>query len=325
MNTETATQQGVEDKKEIIVGNVERNNMVAEIAERARKERDEELKAAGHEVVDTSGKEEVKEEVKGDEDALQQEETKATEEVKEEAKEEIKAEVKEEPKPETVRIKVDGEEREVPKDKIYDAGIRAMQKESTADKRLEEATRLLREIEQKYAQPQEKKQEPPSQWDDATVAYALEHGTEEQKAYAISLLRGRGDTTQEDLQKVKQEAVKTVLDTVDFRDASQWFLSEYKDIASDPYLIQLASVAEDKARASGDQRTRKELYKQIGDDLRKWKGGITPAQSMEEKKEQKSKIINLPAASVKKSTPAEAKPKTTSDIIEEMRKKRGQV
>lgn len=321
MEQVTATPQGVEEK-EIVVGNTERNNMVAEIAERARKERDEELKAAGHDVVDTSGKEKVK----GEENALQQEEPKADEEVKEEVREEIKAGVKEEPKPETVRIKVDGEEREVPKEKIYDAGIRAMQKESTADKRLEEATRLLREIEQKYAQPQEKKQEAPSpQWDDATVAYALEHGTEEQKAYAISLLRGRGDTTQEDLQKVKQEAVKTVLDTVDFRDASQWFLSEYKDIAGDPYLIQLASIAEDKARASGDQRTRKELYKQIGEDLRKWKGGVVPANSMEDKKELKSKIINLPSASVKKSTPAEAKPKTTSDIIEEMRKKRGQV
>ena len=310
-----ATQQGVDEvvEKEVVIGNVERNNMVADIAERARKERDEELAAAGHEVVDTTGKAEPK--AQGDDNALQQEETKATEEVKEE---------KEGPKPETVKIKVDGEEREVPKDKILDAGIRAMQKESTADKRLEEATRLLREIEQKYAQPQEKPKEPPSQqWDDATVAYALEHGNEEQKAYAISLLRGRGDTTQEDLQKVKQEAVKTVLDTVDFRDASQWFLSEYKDIADDPYLIQLASIAEDKARANGDQRTRKELYKEIGDDLRKWKGGSV-SQSLEDKKEQKSKIINLPSASVKKSTPAEAKPKTATDVIEEMRKARGQ-
>ena len=307
--TDAAIQQDVSEKKEeVVVGNIERNEMVASIAERARQERDEEIKSNGGEVLDTS---------KGEENALQQEDAKTAEEVKEE--QEV---IKEEIKPETVQIKVDGELREVPKEKILDAGIRAMQKESSADKRLEEATRLLREVETKYAKPEEtKKQENPSQWDDATVAYALEHGTEEQKAFAVSQLRGRGIATPE---QITQKVEATILDKLDFRDSSQWFLTEYKDIAGDPYLLHLAGVAEDKARAEGDSRPRKELYKEIGENLRKWKGGIATDTSFEAKKEQKSNIVNLPSASVKKSAPEVEKPKTPSDIIEQMRKARGQ-
>lgn len=297
-----AIQSDVEKKEEeIVVGNVARNEMIEEIAERTRKERDAE---------------------RGEEKPEAKEEPEASKEPEEpetptEVEEELKAE---DEKPETVKIKVDGEEREVPKDKIYDAGIRAMQKESSADKRLEEATRLLREIEQKYAQPQ-KTETPSQEWDDATVAYALEHGNEEQKAYAVSLLMRRDATTPE---QIVENTTKRVLDSVDFRESSQWFLTEYGDIAKDPYLFQLASAAEDKARANGDTRTRKELYKSIGDDLRKWKGGITATESLEKKKEQKSNIVNLPSASMKKKAPEENKPLTTQDVIERMRKARGQ-
>jgi hypothetical protein len=302
MTVEAAIPQDVE-VKEVVVGNTARNDMLASIAERARQERDQEMKASGQEPVDTMNIE-VKEEKEPE-----------TEIKNEEKQEEIK-EI--EPVIETVKIKVDGEEKEVPKDKIYDAGIRALQKESAADKRLEEATRLLREAKE-YAQPQVK-EAPPPEWDDATVAYALEHGDEAQKAYAVSQMRGRDTTTPDEL--IRQTTQK-VLDNVDFQTASEWFLTEYSDIAKDPYLFQLAGMAEDKARANGDNRPRKELYKEIGNDLRKWKGGNT-VQTLEEKKELKANIVNLPSASVKKSTPAEAKPETPSDVIERMRKARGQ-
>ena len=300
MTVETAIPQDVE-VKEVVVGNTARNELVDSIAERARQERDQEMKESGQELVDTLNIE-VKEEKEPEPEANI-----------EEKQEEIK-----EPIIETVKIKVDGEEKEVPKDKIYDAGIRALQKESAADKRLEEATRLLREAKE-FAQPQVK-EAPSHEWDDATVAYALEHGDDAQKAYAVSQMRGRDTTTPDEL---INQTTKKVLDNVDFQAASEWFFNEYSDIAKDPYLLHLAGVAEDKARQSGDYRPRKELYKEIGNDLRKWRGGNT-VQTLEEKKELKSNIVNLPSASVKKSTPAEAKPQTTSDIIENMRKARGQ-
>lgn len=302
MNEAAAIQQDVEKKEEIIVGNIERNNLVEEIAARAREERDKEILEHGGEIVDTLNKPEEK---------------------NEEEREEIKEPVKEpaEEKPETVQIKVDGVVREVPREKILDAGIRALQKESTADKRLEDATRLLREIETKYAQPAPAKVDPSPQWDDATVAYALEHGNEEEKSYAVKLLRGRDTATPE---QIAQDAENRILNKLDFKEASQWFLNEYQDIAKDRYLMQLAGTAEDKARANGDNRSRKELYKEIGDTLTKWKGGVASATSFEAKKEQKSTIVNLPSASVKKTAPEVSKPKTTADVIDEMRKRRGQ-
>lgn len=300
MTVEAAIQQDVEEVKEVLVGNTARNEMLSSIAERARQERDQEMQANGQEPVDTMNIE-VNEEKEPEPEKI------------EEKQEEVK-----EPVIETVKIKVDGEEKEVPKDKIYDAGVRALQKESAADKRLEEATRLLKEAKE-YVQPKAK-EEPSQQWDDQTIAYALEHGDEAQKAYAVSQMRGRDTTTPEEL--IAQTTQK-VLDNVDFKTASDWFLTEYSDIAKDPYLFQLAGFAEDKARAEGDSRSRKELYKEIGDNLRKWKGGNT-VQTLEDKKEQKSTIVNLPSASVKKTAPAEAKPRTTADIIEDMRKARGQ-
>lgn len=307
----TAIQQDVETKEEeIVIGNTARNEIVESIAARARQERDEEIKRLGGEVVDTSGSK----------DESSEEEKEEVVETKEEAEDKKQ---EQEIKPETIKIKVDGEEKEVPKDKIYDAGIRALQKESAADKRLEEATRLLREIETKYAKPQEEQTASPSQeWDDKTVAYALEHGNEEQKAYAVSLLRGRATTTPDQL---VNEATQRVLDTVDFQESSRKFITEYSDIANDPYLFKLAVIAENEARMNGDKRPRSELYKEIGDNLRKWKGGNVATDSMSEKKELKaSKVVNIPSASMRKTTTETQKPKTTADIIEEMRKQRGQ-
>ncbi len=131
-------------------------------------------------------------------------------------------------------------------------------------------------------------------------------------------LRGRDNATP------VEEVEKRILDTLEFRESATWFQSEYKDVVNDPYLLQLAAIAENNARNAGDTRSRKELYKAIGDELRKWKGGNN-VQTMEQKKELKSeKVVNLPSASMRKTAPTEQKPKTTADIIEDMRKRRGQ-
>ena len=115
-----------------------------------------------------------------------------------------------------------------------------------------------------------------------------------------------------------------ILDKVDFQSSAEWFQTNYKDIVSDPYLLQLASLQEDHMRANGDKRPRKELYAEIGDGLRKLKGGGAPVTTLEEKRTHKASITNLPAASARRTTPQAPAPKTPSQIIEEMRTKRGQ-
>lgn len=299
----TAIQSDVEVKEqEQIVS--PRNALMAEIAAKAKEERDRELAESGHEVIDTSKSpvdEEVKEE-KSDEEAP---ETLDVKEVVEEKK----------PEPDFVDIKVDGEIRKVEKEKIVDAGIRALQKESTADKRLEEATRLLREVQTKYAAPQT---DSPSQWDDETVEYAIQHGDEQQKAYAEQLKKERQDA-------IPEQIAANVMSQIEAKSAADWFATEFKDIVQDPYLMRLAIEAENDAMKAGDTRPPKERFKQFGETLRAWKGGNATQDGLAQKQEHKAqKVVSLQSASVKKSAPQEPKPKTTNDVIEEMRKARGQ-
>jgi len=311
----TATQTGVDDNQVQIIDNP-RNSMLADIAARARTERDEEIRSTGEQPVDTTGAEP---EVKPDEP-----ETVVTEEAPVvEAKE---PETVQPPQEDYVTVKIDGEVRQVPKDKIFEAGIRAVQKESTADKRLEEATRLLREAQQTLAPQPQKNADPSPQWDDQTIAYAIANGTEEQQQEAARqiLERQRNQPTPD---SIAQTVTAHVLDTVDFQTSVEWFKTEYKDVVSDPYLLQLAAAKEQQLRTQGDSRPRRELFKEIGDDLRKWKGGTATAApaALDNRKDKKAEIVSLPSASVRQQAPETPKPKTASDIIEDMRKRRGQV
>lgn len=309
MTTETATPTGVETEPKVEPTPNPRDAMIEALAERVSEERGEELKAGG-EVIEPETPETP--------EPAAEPETPA--EPAAETPPETPAE------PELVTVKVDGELRQVPKDKIYEAGLRAVQKESTADKRLEEATRLLKEAEQRYNQTQPKQEPNPSpqpEWDDSIIAYALEHGDEAQKTEAIRQLRGRDKQTATP-EQIAAFATAQVLDRVDLQSSAQWFSENYKDVVSDPYLFELAKLKEAHMRQSGDQRPRKELYKAIGDDLMKWKGGAVATQTLAEKREQKATITNLPAASVRKAAPEAPKAQSPSDIIEEMRKQRGQ-
>lgn len=313
--SDTATQQGVETEVVEVPENP-RNSVLAEIAAKAREERDKDIQANGETPIDTSGaSEEPPQEAK----ATETPEPLPTEGEEQESKPAEAAQ----PDQEMVTIKVDGELRQVPKDKILDAGVRTLQKESAADRRLEEANRLLEEIKQKLVQPQPKQEPLPSpKWDDATIAYALEHGDENQKTEAVRQLREREPYATPE--QIAAAATSQVLDTVDFRSSAEWFMSEYKDIASDPYLMTLAANEELRLRNAGDRRTRREMYRDIGDSLRQWRGGSAAATTLEEKKQAKATITNLPTASARKQAPEQPKPKTPSDIIEDMRKRRGQ-
>lgn len=316
MTLETATPTGVETEVKTEPVPNPRNEMLAEIARKTQQERDEEIKASGGEVVDTKSPEEP---------TAQEPEAQEPEQAVEPVAETL-PEAPKEPEPELVTVKVDGEIRQVPKDKIYEAGLRAVQKESAADKRLEEATRLLKEVESRLTQvtPQQNPNPSPQpEWDDSIIAYALEHGNEEQKTEAVRQLRGR-QQQQATPEQIAAFAEARVLDKVDFQTSAQWFTDTYKEVVKDPYLLQLAAIKEDQMRKAGDNRSRKELYKEIGDSLMQWRGGAVPTTTLEQKREQKATITNLPSASVRKAAPETQKPKSPSDIIEDMRKRRGQ-
>lgn len=326
MALENATQPGVETP-EVVEGApipTEREATMAEITARVRQERDDEIKASGGDVIDTTSATVADPSAAPAPDQPGPAADDAT----------PPAPPADEATPSTppagaapiedlVTIKVDGVMQQVSRDKIYEAGLRAVQKESSADRRLEEATRLLREVEQRIAPPPVQNTPPPQAWDEEIIAYALAHGTEEQKAEAVRQIRGgRQELATPD--QIANNVEARILDKVDFQSSAVWFQDTYKDIVSDPYLLQLASLQEDHMRANGDKRPRKELYAEIGDGLRKLKGGGVPVTTLEEKRTQKAGITNLPAASARKTTPQAPAAKTPSQIIEEMRTKRGQ-
>lgn len=326
MASENATQPGVETPEAVEGAPVptEREQTMAEITARVRQERDDEIKASGGDVIDTTSA------TVADPSAAPAPDQPgpAADDATPPAPPAAEATPSTPPAgaapiEDLVTIKVDGVMQQVSRDKIYEAGLRAVQKESSADRRLEEATRLLREVEQRIAPPPVQNTPPPQAWDEEIIAYALAHGTEEQKAEAVRQIRGgRQELATPD--QIANNVEARILDKVDFQSSAEWFQTNYKDIVSDPYLLQLASLQEDHMRANGDKRPRKELYAEIGDGLRKLKGGGVPVVTLEEKRTQKESITNLPAASARRTTPQAPAPKTPSQIIEEMRTKRGQ-
>lgn len=241
---------------------------------------------------------------------------------------------------------VDGQKMKVPGKAIIDAGYRTFQKETAADFRLKMASELLREAEGKVraATPQSAAPEPkptePTAKTDAELANALQFGTPEQAAEAMSVLRGRGTASPEEIQKfATSQARLAAQDEVQFQDAMKFVQGEYADLLSNDYLKRLFFVEENRRRApkerggEGDRRPYRDLYKSIGDDLRKSfnltkaapAGQPTPPGTAAARQARKAETPPVPrtaAARLQESAAAE-KAKTPSEIIAGMAAMRG--
>jgi hypothetical protein len=206
------------------------------------------------------------------------------------------AETEEPTDDEKVKIVVDGEEREVPLSEIKDAGIRSLQKESAADKRLEEATKLLKEAQEVKTQPPEKEPDveeedvstEPDELKDAEAELAkkrqahrdaIQYGTDEEVEEAMiayeSALRtvnrieagaSRPDATQNNL------SVDDVADKLEERKVIKKFhLSPeeggFKDLTDDPVLRNACLLKVDELLESGEPGTW-ETYEKAGNLVR---------------------------------------------------------
>lgn len=313
MTTEAAIQKDVET---VVPGNAERNSRLAEIAEAARKERDDEIRANGGEVVNTMNIEPEAENTAPVQDPIA----------------EKVAEPEEKPSSvdKFVTVKVDGVERQVPESMVIEAGIRSVQKESAADRRLEEAAQRRREAEQLYEQAQQFAQQVkqrPSNTDDADLAARL--NVDAATIQAIREIAGHQQAIPEDTIRAEiNQRVQSALNEVQAKEALKKATKEYDDVFSNPHLVQIAIAEDAKLVAEDPYMSYAERFTAVGERVREvvreLKGGKVEVATSASKAERKATITNLPSASVRQQAPEQPKAKTPADIIEEMRKRRGQ-
>ncbi|CAB3731025.1 hypothetical protein [Paraburkholderia rhynchosiae] len=227
-----------------------------------------------------------------------------------------------------VTLIVDGKEVQRPLSEVVDAGKRYLQKDMTADERIAEATRILKEAKELNTgkpQPAERPSDAlQAEDDDAALARAIQLGSDEEARAAIAKLRKGGRTD--------DHSITSMIDArIEFRETAAWVKDEYKDIFADPLLSGVFMQKEADARAQGDSRPHRDLYKEIGDGLRKWRNGLAPKQdAIQDKVDRKASVTVIPTArAVAPVNPDEGNEEATeaqetAAYIAEQRRRRGQ-
>lgn len=249
------------------------------------------------------------------------------------------AKTEEPPAPAKVKVKVDGVEQEVDVDTL----VRTYQKNSAADRRLEEAAQILRQAEQLAAQtkaaPEPAPAATPAQPPEDLKAQAAElldklyDGDKDSASEALVKLlaqtRGGDQPTPQPVQAVVDTDVLTsqVLERMALNTAFERVKTDYPDIIADPDLEFLAAT---KVTALVNQGTpRPEALITVAEGIYKTLGKTpvgrqeTPPEPVKSKRqENKERLDPIPAASaaaVAHQSPAESSP---SSVIAELAARR---
>lgn len=207
-------------------------------------------------------------------------------------------------------IVVDGKEVKVKRDQLLDAGRRTLQKESAADRRLQEATEALNRA-KAYERSLLQARPSPDAVESEEVPSADAPNRSTQSTPDLRAI-------------VKQELW---LDSADR--AVDKFKEDYSDIVNDPFamklVVQLENERLDKAAVEGVPLGDPwKAYKAHGEEVRKWLGKNKPATPVvsEDRLEQKRSTVTVVGAGARMPAPQTQKPLTTAEQIEEMRKAR---
>jgi hypothetical protein len=247
--------------------------------------------------------------------------------------------------PVKVKIKVDGQELEVDEEQIREAGIRTLQKESAADKRLEEATKARDEAERlrlsveatvaklpKAEQPAAKKSDHEMLLEkDALrgVVKKIQYGSEDEAAEALA----EYGTKMAALGQSGRLTETELLNILDLREAQKFVKTNYADVMGDDNLKDLFVAKVNKRLAAGDARPYQDICKETGDELRTWRGAPPKADPIPPKGQdgsraavlqRKTSTVQVPSAAARLPEKTQPKEPTQSEIIEKIRKARRQ-
>jgi len=254
---------------------------------------------------------------------------------------------------------VDGEEQKVPLSKIVDAGRRTLQKESAADKKLEEATRLVKEAREiREVAEREAAEKVASESREDTPEEGVSH---EQIVAALEATQ-MGDTEDganilvQQLNKRRsvspttsvEEVVQQELYKREQQNTREWFYSPveeggFSDLVpkeqggTGDHMTYAAARAEiDRLVKEENQPDTRATYKQAGLNVRNRFSVPTPVEEpeqedptkqSEEAKEKKTvrkrRLVSVKQAAGSPVTPDENEEEDTSTVILEMRKQRG--
>lgn len=256
------------------------------------------------------------------------------------------------PEPEMITAKVDGEEFQVPKSEVEEyGGLRAYQMHKAAEKRLaaaKEAERRIAELlktadtqVRQPAQPVEPPRKPEDIIRDAVAKIQI--ATPEEGAAALANVLQTLIPKAPDPQQISFQTLMLMRAT----EAEDRFVKENADLVENPLLKQL--VISEKQRRLAEYQSKKQLppdwhqfYTAIGSEIRAAIGrpattpvpaAQTPSQptsgsaatdAQAARVQRKASITALPTASARATMPEEQKPPTRAELLDQMRKARGQ-
>lgn len=240
--------------------------------------------------------------------------------------------VEEPPKVETVRVKVDGEEFDAPKDEV-DAygGIRAYQIAKANENRLKKTNESVAEVKKLLAQMQAASVATPPQPQVSDTQFvqskldAIRYGTPEEASAALLEIQQRGRPNINPMEIVSQASVQIKHDM-----AYAKFRTDFADVMANPMLAKLVHLQFTESLAPYVQSGHPDWQKlsqfdfsseftKIGNQV---KSALLPRPSQptqpsttasppsqpSEKEARKASIVNLPTAAARATPPAEDKP-----------------
>jgi len=251
----------------------------------------------------------------------------------------LEEEVEEEPVPQTVKLKVNGQEREMSLDQV----IAIAQKQEAADARLQEAAQRMQEIERREQEFEAKASSQPSA-QDVGATPSSDELKKMARDYHEALLDGDDDLADELFIQIQNSGRQQPTQNIDpdqladqviqkseqrkaeatrqaeIKDAQTYFVEEFADIAGDSDLYNMADQITAQLMQEDPSLSPKDLVTVAGNRVRE-KMGISQSNSRTERKQRATG--GMRSTNARKPGKPQPKAKTRADVLNEMRSQRG--
>lgn len=251
------------------------------------------------------------------------------------------------PAKKTVKIVVGGEELEVEEKKIYETGIRALQKEVSGDAKLEEAARVKVALDRRQAEleararmideAEAKLRKPKALSESVTKLVEKFHeatalGDVDAAAEAFGAVVSQQAKVEERLMEISENQQAVTEQIKHDRESSRTkivskFVDKYPELANDAVLWSIARAKTVEIQQAEPHLSSEDVAMKAGEEVMKWwsRGSQSAGKDVTASRQDlKRSMPRQPQkAGAKQPAPLEKKPKTGSDIVRDMRKARG--